>query len=98
MLIAGCVSEQAAAALLGYTQISWDDVSGKEIRPASAKKYWSKLAKYEKQAAMALGYTQKLWDNASGKETQPPADSKYWHELTDCGKNFWPELPDRPNT
>ena len=87
------MSEQAAAALLGYTQTSWDDVSGKEIQPASSKKYWAKLAKHEQLAAMALGYTRKSWDNVSGRETQPPADSKYWHELKDCGKNLWPLLP-----
>ena len=98
MLIVGCVSEQAAAALLGYTQTSWDDVSGKEIQPASSKKHWAKLAEHERKAAMALGYSPKIWDNFSGEETQPPADSKYWHELKDCGENFWPALPDRPNS
>ena len=68
---------------MGYTQQSWDDESGKEKQPASAKKYWAKLTDAEKAAAMVLGYTERIWDKG-GKKDQPASADKYWAELTSC--------------
>ena len=84
----GCKSEQAAARLLGYSQRSWDNISGKEKQPSSGYKYWSKLTVQEKKAAMILGYTAKTWDNSSGKEKQPASANKYWAKLSACGEHL----------
>ena len=37
------VNEKAAAVLLGYTQVSWDDDSDSEPQPASDTKRWAAL-------------------------------------------------------
>ena len=50
------LSGQQAAVLLGYTQVSWDNASGKEAQPASASKKWGDLTAQEKSAATVLGY------------------------------------------
>ena len=73
--------------MLGYTQVLWDNKSGKEKKPASADKYWSKLTDQEKAAAVVLGYTGSSWDKG-GKKYQPASASKYWTELTSCGKGL----------
>merc|ERR550537_790057 len=46
-----CKSEQSAAEVLGYTQVAWDNVSGKEPQPSAALKYWAELTDKEKAAA-----------------------------------------------
>ena len=79
-----CESEQAAVRALGYTAISWDNVSGKEQQPWSYIKSWSSLTSSEKAAAEVLGYSQKSWDNDSGFELPPASLYKYWEELTSC--------------
>ena len=77
-----------AATKFGYTQATWDNVSGKEEEPTSAYKIWSKLTDDEKAAAMVLGYTPKNWENLSGKEKYPASASKSWSELsTTCGES-----------
>ena len=58
----GCNSEQVAAGILGYTQVSWDNESGKEQQPSSAKKRWTQLTFQERAAAAVLGYTGSMWD------------------------------------
>ena len=83
----GCNNEQAAAAVLGFTQVAWDNLSGKVQQPASAHETWSQLTDAEKAAAMGLGYTKKIWDNQSGKEKYPASANKYWSELTSCGES-----------
>ena len=83
----GCVNEQVAAGVLGYTEVSWDNFSGKEPQPSSADKYWAQLTDKEKAAARVLGYTGKIWDNESGAETQPTSASNYWADLRVCGEN-----------
>ena len=80
-------SEQAAAAVLGYTQASRDNDSGQEPQPFSSYKFWSSLSDNEKVAAVLLGYTDKSWDNESGLEPQPALLDKQWAELTACGKD-----------
>ena len=35
-----CESEQAAWRVLGYTQVTWDNVSGKERKPLAARKLY----------------------------------------------------------
>ena len=82
-LPSGCISEQAAAEVLGYTQSSWD--SGKEKQPASAKKYWGELTSTERVAAVFLGYNEKVWDKG-GKKHRPASAKKYWAQLTACGE------------
>jgi len=81
----GCNSEQVAAGILGYTQVSWDNESGKEQQPVSADKPWAALTQHERSAAMVLGYTRAMWDNKSGSESQPASADKHWAELTACG-------------
>ena len=70
--------------MLGFTQVSWDDLSGKEAQPWSMSKFWRELSVNEKSAAGLLGYTQTAWDNDSGSEPQPLSGVKRWAELTTC--------------
>ena len=83
----GCNSEQAAAEALGYTQVSWDNLSGKEKQPSSIDKHWSELTDKEKAAAVVLGYSATSWDDESGSEPQPASADKHWAELTACGED-----------
>ena len=55
------MSQQQAAASLGYTQVLWDNDSGSEVQPASASKTWAQLTVQETLAATVLGYTQLTW-------------------------------------
>merc|ERR1711939_1123321 len=83
-----CNSERAAAVTLGYTQASWDNLSGKERQPWSADKHWYELSDKEQAAAALFGYTQKTWEGMSdGKHvvSSDQADKK-WSELTTCPK------------
>ena len=59
------MSLQQAAALLGYTQASWDNASGAEAQPASASKKWADLNQTERSAAAVLGYTEQTWGTFS---------------------------------
>ena len=68
--------------MLGYTEVSWNDLSGKEQQPWSSIKYWASLTSNEKKAAAVLGYTQVSWDNDSGSVPQPASAAKSWAELT----------------
>ena len=45
--------------MLGFTQATWDNLSGKEEQPESTDKSWSKLTDTEKAGARLLGYTKK---------------------------------------
>ena len=83
----GCLSERAAAQALGYTQASWDNLSGNEAEPASADKLWSALSKKEKEAVLVLGYSQLAWDNP-----WPAAGDKYFAQLTAAEKKAAQEL------
>ena len=83
--LTGCNSEQAAARVLGFTQVSWDNLSGQEKQPISFDKNWMALTQHEQAAAIALGYTKTTWDNMSGSEAQPASVDKAWSELTSCG-------------
>ena len=85
----GCESEQEAAKALGYTQVSWDDVSGKEKQPSHTDKSWLQMTAQEKAALTVLGYIAKTWDDVSGKETQPASASKTWDKLSVCGENLF---------
>jgi len=62
------LTRQQAAALLGYTQLSWDDV--KQAQPASSKKQWAQLTATEKAAYTVLGYTQQTWSTISQSKTK----------------------------
>ena len=81
-----CDSEQAGARALGFTQVSWDNDSGKEPQPWSLTKKWSELTENQKAGAVALGYTEKIWDNESKSEPQPVAFKLDWDQLTTCGE------------
>ena len=70
--------------MLGYTQVSWDNLSGKEQQPWSSIKYWASLTDNEKAAAAVLGYTATTWANDSGSEAQPASGDKAWAQLTSC--------------
>ena len=77
----GCLTEQDAARALGYTEDTWDNLSGMETQPLSESKTWSQLTDTERAAAEVLGYDQLIWD------TQPPAAAtKFWESLTDTEK------------
>lgn len=81
----GCKNQQSAATKFGYTQLTWDNKSGKEQQPPSAyKQTWSLLTDDEKAAAMVLGYTQTIWDDQSGEEINPASAGKYWSQLITC--------------
>ena len=82
----GCKDERAAARALGYTQVSWDNKSGKEKQPASEDKSWAALTQHERAAAMVLGYTRTMWDNKSESEADSASAAKHWAELTACGE------------
>lgn len=82
-----CDSERAAGVALGYTQVSWDDLSGKEEQPWSSIKHWAALTDTEQKAAGLLGYTQKNWDNDSKQEPRPAAAFRFWAELAKCGED-----------
>ena len=84
----GCNSEQAAAGVLGYTQVSWDNLSGEEKQPSLWKQDWIALMQHEQAAAIALGYTKTSWDDDSGSEAQPTSEDKYWSEFTSCGEDL----------
>ena len=59
------LSQQQAPTLLGYTQVSWDNNSGKEAQPASASKKWIDLTAQEMSSATVLGYTEQTWSTIS---------------------------------
>ena len=86
LMLSGCEhnSEQVAAEVLGYTQVSWENLSGDEPQPSSHKKSWSELRHSERVAAVLLGYTGKVWDNESGSEPQPASAKKQWSQLSPC--------------
>ena len=71
--------------MLGYTQASWDNLSGQEQQPWSSIKSWASLTDIEKEGAAVLGYTDITWDNVSGSEAQPASANKGWAELSVCG-------------
>ena len=70
--------------MLGYTQVSWDNLSGQEPQPWSGYKAWYELSLNEQAAVTLLGYTETTWDNESGSERQPASALKGWAELTMC--------------
>ena len=70
------LNQRQAAILLGYTQVSWDNASGKEAQPASASKKWTDLTTVEKSAATVLGYTEQTWSTVSVTKKTP------WSALT----------------
>ena len=80
----GCQSEQAAARVLGYTPVSWDNLSGGETQPWSTIKSWAALTENEKAAAAVLGYIRPTWDNRLGFQLQPASAGKTWSELSSC--------------
>merc|ERR1712159_69505 len=55
------MSQQQAAALLGFTQLAWDNVTGLEVHPDLVLKPWADLTTQEKMAATVLGYTNETW-------------------------------------
>ena len=84
-LLSACFGEQAAAIALGYTQVSWDNLSGKELQPWSSIKSWAALGDTERAGARILGYTSSTtWDNESGLEPRPASAFKSWSELGNC--------------
>ena len=91
-LLADCSSEQDGAATLGYTQASWDNLSGKEQQPWSSIKSWAALGATEKAAAALLGYTEANWDNELGTQPRPASAFKSWSDLAACGEGEEPSL------
>ena len=81
---AACNGEQAAYTTLGYTEASWNNLSGEQLRPWSTIKSWAHLSAKEEEAAAVLGYDAITWDNESGNEPQPASFFKHWDELTTC--------------
>ena len=80
--LSDCNSEQDAARVLGHTQTSWDNDSGRERQPASEDKDWSQLTDRERAAALRLGFNRGMWDGlATGP--QPATADMAWSELRD---------------
>ena len=73
---------------MGYTQITWDNLSGNEHEPSIVDKYWSEMTAQEKAALTVLGFTAKIWDNYSGREEPPASWEKSWTRLSVCGENL----------
>ena len=65
------LNQKQAAILLGYTQVSWDNTSGKEAQPTSASKKWTDLTTVEKSSATALGYKEQAWGTVSVTKKTP---------------------------
>merc|ERR1711937_1014140 len=59
------MTRQQAAALLGYTQVSCDNVNGKQNHPKSTSKPWTGLTATQRAAAMVLGYAEQKWSKIS---------------------------------
>ena len=64
------LTRQQAALLLGYTQASWDNLSGKHKQPESSTKKWAQLTTSEKAAYTVLGYTETNWSKISESKTK----------------------------
>ena len=88
-----CPTEQAAATVLGYTQLSWDNLNDTERQPWQSRMPWASLNSLEQQSAQILGYTQLMWDD---RTSQPASFYKKWSQLTACGKYeivcIWPSV------
>lgn len=78
------LSQQEAAQVLGYTEYSWDNLSGQEKQPASTFKEWIQLTTKEKTAAVVLGYIEQTW----GKQEATEHRKKSWSELTSKGADL----------
>ena len=94
-LPSACNSEQAGAVVLGYTQASWDNLSGKERQPWSADKHWFELSDGEHAAAALFGYTEKTWESMSDGKHVVSSDQadKEWSQLTTCPKGALVQHP-----
>ena len=53
--------QKAAAALLGYTATTWDNVSGSEPQPAFNDKYWAELTSCPDGEDLSVCHSQFLW-------------------------------------
>ena len=84
--MAECDSEQAAAAVLGYNEASWDNLDGQERLPIPARMPWGNLIFVQKKAVKLLGYTRITWDVRQTASTQPDSYYKRWVSLTACGE------------
>lgn len=82
MLMAECDSEQAAAKVLGYDEVSWDNLSGEVRTPLQARLPWAQLIFVQRKAAKLLGYSKGTWSTG----TQTESSNKQWSELTKCGE------------
>ena len=85
-LPSACQSEQAAAAVLGYRQVSWDNESGQERQPWQSRMIWASMTSVQRRAVVLLGFTQDTWDGRSEPSLRPASYSKKWSELTACGE------------
>lgn len=71
--------------VLGYTQASWDDLTGKVTQPFSSIKYWASLTANEKAAAGVMGYNQVNWDNSTHcPKYHTPKFCPRWAQLKSC--------------
>ena len=99
-LASGCNSEQDAARVLGFTSVTWDNLSGSEQQPTTIEKSWVDLTDDERAAAMVLGFTRPVWDTLVAALLllgldQPNWDngglpeslSKPWSQLSSCGED-----------
>ena len=75
-LTSGCYSEQKAAIVLGFTEVTWDNWSGSEPQPATLDIPWENLTDDEKAAATYLGFGQRSWDTR-----EPRAAKLAWANL-----------------
>ena len=68
--------ERAAAAVLGYSELTWDKL------PAAMRQRWIELTEHERAAARALGYKAWSWDKYSRQQRKPTLMTRAWIQLT----------------
>lgn len=70
-------SEHDAVRVLGFTETTWDNLSGKEPQPAAMRQHWADLTDNEQEALKALNFNRIIWDSQ-----RPESAEKQWDELT----------------
>ena len=73
---------------MGYTKVSWDNVSGNENQPSIVELYWRAMTNEQKASLTVLGFTKETWDDVSGEEETPASLDKAWKKLSVCGENL----------
>ena len=60
-----------AYAVLGYTEVIWEDETGQAPAPAVDDLDWGDLSNEERKAALYIGYTEEMWCTAMSLMVSP---------------------------